>query len=77
MNVEHKYGIDAKRSVFMSGISSTDTDNDIIASIETYGVVGRMVRVQSTDEQDGNTLIVELKSEATRAMHYTSDTQDQ
>ena len=60
------YGIDAKRAVCVSGITSTDTDDDVIAAIDTYGVVKRVVRVHNTEGEVDN-VIVEFESEATRA----------
>lgn len=71
MDVEHKYGIDARRSVCVSGLADTDTDNDLMASFATYGVVDNLVRVRGSDEQVGNAAIVEFESENTRDMLET------
>lgn len=44
VDIEHDYGINAKRSVILQGISSSDIDEDIVNAISTYGNVVKVVR---------------------------------
>lgn len=51
----------------VSGVTGSDADQDIIGSLEKYGPVAGIRRVQDTGQSDGETVIVEFKSGATRA----------
>ena len=67
-NIEQTYGINANRSICVAGLTKTDTDDDIIASLKTYGVVAKVVRLPSTEREDDSTVIVEFTSETPMAV---------
>lgn len=56
-----------KLVVYVSGVNSNDADQDIVASLEKYGPVAGIRRVNNTGESDGETVFVEFKPEAIRA----------
>ena len=62
-DIEQTYSIIAKRSICISGLTTTDTDSDIRASLQPYGVVAKIVRLSSTEREDDSTVIVEFTSE--------------
>ncbi len=61
MDIEQTYGINAKRSIYIVGVTNTDTDDDIIVSLQTIGTVAKVVRLQNTE--CANTAIAEFDSE--------------
>lgn len=48
VDIEQDYGINAKRSVLLQGINSTDIDEDIVDALSTYGNVVKIVRPSLT-----------------------------
>lgn len=66
MDIEQMYGINAKQSICVIGLTKTDTDADIMASLRTYWAVTKVVRLPAAVR--GNTAIVEFHSEIPMAM---------
>lgn len=60
------YGINAEQSICVIGLTKTDIDADIIASLRTYGTVTKVVRVQAAEKE--NAAIVEFDSHVAMAM---------
>ncbi|KAE8280154.1 Paraneoplastic antigen Ma1-like protein [Larimichthys crocea] len=58
---------DDKLFVCVSGVTSSDADQDIIDSLKKYGPVAGIRRVQNTGGSDGETVVVEFQSGTTRA----------
>ncbi|XP_025752898.1 uncharacterized protein LOC112841852 [Oreochromis niloticus] len=65
MDLAQNYGVDFKRSISITGVTSLDSDADIIASLEKYGVVTRILRVPNAQPECGETVIAEFESEIT------------
>lgn len=55
------YGINEKWSIWIVGLTKTDSDNDIITSLQTYETVAAVVRLPSPEQK--NIVIVEFDSE--------------
>lgn len=63
MDLVQNYGVDVKRSISITGVTSLDSDTDIIASLEKYGVVPRILRVPNAQPECGETVIAEFESD--------------
>lgn len=60
-DIEKSYNVIARHSLCVLGITDNDTDDDIIATFEKYGVIVRVVRVAPSTGQTGqSTIIVEF-----------------
>ncbi len=60
-DIEKSYNVKARHSICVLGITDNDTDDDIIATFEKYGVILRVVRVASSTGQTGqSTIIIEF-----------------
>ena len=64
MDIETRYGVDAKRCVYVTGIDSSDTDEDIIETFAKYGKVLKIVREVVLEQELNIVVIVEFSSEA-------------
>lgn len=60
------YGINGKWSIWIVGLTKTDSDNNIIMSLQTYGIVAAVVRLPSPEQK--NIVIVEFDSEILTAI---------
>ncbi len=60
-DIEKSYNVIARHSLCVLGITDNETDDDIIATFEKYGVIVRVVRVAPSTGQTGqSTIIVEF-----------------
>lgn len=60
-DIEKCYNVKARRSLCVLGITDNDTDDDIIATFEKYGVIVKVVRVApSTGQTEQSIIIVEF-----------------
>lgn len=57
-DIEKCYNVKARHSLCVLGITDNDTDDDIIATFENYGVIVKVVRVASPTEQTGQPIII-------------------
>ncbi len=60
-DIEKSYNVKARHSICVLGITDNDTDDDIIATFEKYGVILRVVRVVLLlGRQDSSPLLLSL-----------------
>ena len=57
-DIEKCYNVKARYSLCVLGITDNDTDDDIIATFENYGVIVKVVRVAPPAEQTGQPIII-------------------
>lgn len=57
-DIERCYNVKARHSLCVLGITDNDTDDDIIATFENYGVIVKVVRVAPSTEQTGKPIII-------------------
>lgn len=57
-DIEKSYNVKARHSLCVLGITVNDTDDDIIATFERFGVIVKVVRVASSTEQTGQPIII-------------------
>lgn len=76
MDAVQEYGIDLKKSVYVEGITTATTDEQISEFSLPFGSVNRVVRVRQTGQSSGVKALVEFESEesvlnlAPRLPHY-------
>lgn len=66
MDFEQAYGVNSEQSIYLTALTETDTDADIIASLKVYGTVSKVVKLQATAK--GGAAIVEFNSQIPMAM---------
>uniref|UniRef100_A0A8C9ZYY6 RRM domain-containing protein n=1 Tax=Sander lucioperca TaxID=283035 RepID=A0A8C9ZYY6_SANLU len=63
MDTEQEYGVNLKMAVYVEGITSTDTDEQITKLCSAFGPVNKVIRVRQTGQENGVKALVEFKSE--------------
>lgn len=62
MASETDYGIDMRKCVYVEGISTSDTDEQITEFCSTFGPVNKVLRVRQTGQTSGVKALVEFQS---------------
>jgi len=63
MDTEQEYGVNLKMAVYVEGITTTDTDEEITKSCSAFGPVNKVLRVRQTGQEKGVKALVEFESE--------------
>ncbi|KAK0131570.1 Paraneoplastic antigen Ma1 [Merluccius polli] len=63
MDTEQEYGVNLKMAVYVEGITSTDTDEQITKFCSAFGPVNKVLRVRQTGQETGVKALVEFESE--------------
>lgn len=63
MDTEKPHGVNLRNAVYVEGITSHDTDEQILEFCSTYGTVNKILRVRQTGQENGVKALVEFESE--------------
>ena len=63
MDTEQEYGVNLKMSVYIEGINSTDTDEQITEFCSAFGPVNKVLSVRQTGQEKRVKALVEFESE--------------
>lgn len=63
MDTEQEYGVNLKMAVYVEGITSADTDEQITKLCSDFGPVNKVIRVRQAGQENGVKALVEFESE--------------
>lgn len=63
MATEQTYGVNVRNAVYIEGITTHDTDEEITEFCSRYGTVNQVLRVRQTGQENGVKALVEFQSE--------------
>ncbi|XP_028811573.1 zinc finger CCHC domain-containing protein 12-like [Denticeps clupeoides] len=63
MDSVHTYGVNLKNAIYVEGITSFDTDEQITKFCSSYGAVNKLLRIRQTGQENGVKALVEFESE--------------